>query len=572
MYSLIGKEILFKAIETAEDAVFFEDPEGRILLWNRGAEALYGFKAGDILGHIVEGLNTRDIREHIAHLDHGNQPVQIAQRCQDGSVVKIWLSSGPVRNDDGSLVAFQHIGRPVRESLALSGLLESAPNAVLIVNENGAVERMNSAGKALFGYSGDEVSDLSVSSLIPSRFRKNHRHFRRQFHHNPVARPMGAGRDLFGLHKDGHEFPVEIALQPLNEGRNQRRVMVTVVDLSQRVAAEQRFKLAVEAAPCGMLMVDSEGCIALVNSQAEELFGYSRSELLGASIETLVPQQYRAGHHDLRKNFSKAPTARRMGAGRELFGLRKDGAEVPVEIGLNPINTREGAFVLVSIIDSTERRKATEELRRSLKDKEILLQEIHHRVKNNLAVIGSILYLQSSTTDDSKLLRVLQECQDRIRSMSLVHERLYLHGDVGQLDFAEYVQELTQQLARNNLPSSQPISLDFKLESIPLELKQAVPCGLILNELLTNAFQHGFQGRRQGTLSISLRRVDGDNISLEVIDDGPFREEATFEREGSLGLRLVRSLTRQLDGEFEIRQLPRGGTLTQLCFEEVKAE
>ena len=243
-----------------------------------------------------------------------------------------------------------------------------------------------------------------------------------------------------------------------------------------------------------------------------------------------------------------------------------------MEIGLNPINTREGAFVLVSIIDSTERRKATEELRRSLKDKEILLQEIHHRVKNNLAVIGSILYLQSSTTDDSKLLRVLQECQDRIRSMSLVHERLYLHGDVGQLDFAEYVQELTQQLARNNLPSSQPISLDFKLESIPLELKQAVPCGLILNELLTNAFQHGFQGRRQGTLSISLRRVEGDNISLEVIDDGPFREEATFEREGSLGLRLVRSLTRQLDGEFEIRQLPRGGTLTQLCFEEVKAE
>ena len=494
MFSLVGKEFLSKAVETADDAIFFEDLEGKILLWNRGAESLYGFKAGAVVGRALKELNTQNVRERLAHSDRESRPVLVSQRCEDGSLVQVWLSSGPIRDESGNLVAFQHFGRRMRESLALSGLLESAPNAILVVNEEGVVERMNSAAEALFGYSREEIHALTVEALVPSRFRDKHRHFRRQFHKNPVARPMGAGRDLFGLHKDGQEFPVEISLQPLGEEQNLRRVMVTVVDLSQRVADEQRFKLAVEAAPCGMLMVDAEGRIALVNSQAEELFGYPRSELLGATIETLVPHQYRAGHNALRKSFGAAPTARRMGAGRELFGLRKDGTEVPVEIGLNPINTNEGAFVLVSIIDSTERRRATEALRSSLKDKELLLQEIHHRVKNNLAVIGSILYLQSSTTEDSKLLRVLQECQERIRSMSLVHERLYRNGDLGQLDFAEYVEELTHQLARNNLLIKQKISLDFQLENIPLELRQAVPCGLILNELLTNAFQHGCRG------------------------------------------------------------------------------
>ena len=200
MSSLVNNELLLKAIETAEDAIFLEDSEGRILLWNHGAEKLYGFKAEEILGRTVDALNTHDIRERFTLAGRESQPVLVSQRCEDGSLIQVWLSSGPVRNEEGKVVAFQHLGRPLRESLALSGLLESAPNAVLIVNEDGVVERMNGAAEALFGYSRDENRDLAVASLIPSRFREKHRHFRRQFHHNPVARPMGAGRDLFGLH------------------------------------------------------------------------------------------------------------------------------------------------------------------------------------------------------------------------------------------------------------------------------------------------------------------------------------------------------------------------------------
>ena len=407
---------------------------------------------------------------------------------------------------------------------------------------------------------------MTVDSLLPPRYREKHKDYRRAFHRDPLARPMGTGRDLFGLRHDGQEFPVEVALQPLSLGR----IMVTIVDLTQRVAAEQRFRLAVKAAPCGMLMIDAEGRITLVNSQAEEIFGYQRSELLGLSIDSLVPERYREDHSRFRARFNQTPVARQMGAVADLVGMRKDGSEVPVEIGLNPIATNEGNFVLASVIDSTPRRRATEELRASLRDKELLLQEIHHRVKNNLAVIGSILFLQSSTTNDPELLRVLQECQERVRSMSLVHERLYLTGDLGKLDFSDYIRELAQQLARNNVLTGQRVSLHFQLDTLPLDLKQAVPCGLILNELLTNAFKHAFQGRAEGAVSVSLQRSTLGRILMVVTDDGNGHRSAELERNGSLGLRLVRSLTRQLDGEFNLEHTSDGGTRALLQFEEME--
>src|SRR6185369_6749289 len=139
----------------------------------------------------------------------------------------------------------------------------------------------------------------------------------------------------------------------------------------QAVAAERRFRLVVEAAPSAMVMVDRTGAISLVNAQAERMFGYSRDELLGQSVETLVPARYRGHHPGLREAFHSDPRARPMGAGRELYGLRKDGSEFPVEIGLNPIETDEGVMVLSAIVDITERKKADA----ALKDSEVRLQE-----------------------------------------------------------------------------------------------------------------------------------------------------------------------------------------------------
>src|SRR5579863_8670233 len=164
--------------------------------------------------------------------------------------------------------------------------------------------------------------------------------------------------------------------------------------------SEERLRRVVEAAPNALVMINAGGKIEMVNAQAERVFGYSRSEILGQPVEMLVPERFRGGHPDLRASFFADPGTRPMGAGRDLFGLRKDGSEFPVEIGLNPIETEEGTMVLSAIVDISDRKQKEAGIRAALQEKDVLLGEIHHRVKNNLQIVCSLLDLQSGRISD----------------------------------------------------------------------------------------------------------------------------------------------------------------------------
>src|SRR5260370_165515 len=169
----------------------------------------------------------------------------------------------------------------------------------------------------------------------------------------------------------------------------------------------------------------------MVNAQAERVFGYTRSELLGQTVEMLVPERFRDRHPSLRGGFFGEPRMRPMGVGRDLYGLRKDGSEFPVEIGLNPIETEEGVMVLSSVVDISERKHREESLQAAVKEKDLLLSEIHHRVKNNLQVIQSLLALQAERVTDATATQLLVESQNRIKTMSLIHQMLYESQDFG---------------------------------------------------------------------------------------------------------------------------------------------
>src|SRR5919108_630359 len=175
-----------------------------------------------------------------------------------------------------------------------------------------------------------------VEILVPERFRALHPSLRRSFLADPRSRPMGVGRDLYGLKKDGTEFPVEIGLNPIETDEGPM-VLSAIVDITARKRLEERFRRVVEAAPNAMVMISGSGRIEMVNAQAEQVFGYARQEMLGQPVELLVPKRFRGHHPGLRGSFFSDPRARPMGAGRDLYGLRKDGSEFPVEIGLNPI-------------------------------------------------------------------------------------------------------------------------------------------------------------------------------------------------------------------------------------------
>ena len=183
---------------------------------------------------------------------------------------------------------------------------------------------------------------------------------------------MGGGRELYGLRKNGSEFSAEIKTR-----RRKGAVMVSNDNITERKRAEEQFRLVVEGAPTGMIMVNQAGLIMLVNAQIEKVFGYDRSELLGQSVDLLVPGRFRGQHPGHREGFFAAPSQRAMGGGRELYGLRKDGSEFPLEIGLNPITTADGVMVMASIIDITERKQTEKSLRQSRESLELA----HHIAK-----------------------------------------------------------------------------------------------------------------------------------------------------------------------------------------------
>src|SRR5258706_465070 len=240
--------------------------------------------------------------------------------------------------------------------------LEAAPSAMLMVDERGRMTLVNAQLEQIVGYERSELLDQPLEMLVPERYRNIHSGHRVNFFHSPSTRVMGAGRDLFGLRKDGTEVPIEIGLNPIRTDKG-AFVLASIIDITERKRAEERFRLVVEASPSAMIMVNAQGRISLVNTQTEQLFGYARSELLDQPLEMLVPERYRGAHPGHRAGFFQTPSARSMGVGRDLFGRRKDGTEIPIEIGLNPIKTDEGAFVLASIIDIAERKRAEERFR-----------------------------------------------------------------------------------------------------------------------------------------------------------------------------------------------------------------
>ncbi len=246
-------------------------------------------------------------------------------------------------------------------------IVEAAPNAIVLVDREGRIARVNAQTEQLFGYTRGELVGQPVERLVPERFRARHPGHRAGFFVAPTTRAMGGGRDLFALRKDGSEFPVEIGLNPI-EVAGETMVLASIIDITERKRAAETFRRVVEAAPHAIVLSNRDGRITLVNLQTERLFGYTREELLGQPVEMLVPERMRARHPALRAGYMADPTVRAMGAGRDLYAVNKAGMEFPVEIGLSPLETEEGTVVLASIVDITERKRGEERIARLLQE------------------------------------------------------------------------------------------------------------------------------------------------------------------------------------------------------------
>ena len=536
-------------VDSSMDPVIGASLDGTIITWNRSAEELYGHTEQEARGQnvrlIVTDEGAGDVAAALEAAKRG-EPARIFDTVRldrDGHKIAVSSSASPIRDRHGNVVGVSLMSRDITERKLVEDrfrlAVESSPNAVVTVDAQGRIVLVNGETERMFGYNRDELIGRSVDLLVPERFRAAHPDHRKAFMRHPETRAMGGGRDLYGLRRDGTEFPVEIGLRPI-ETPDGAMVMSAIVDITERKQAEERFRLAVESSPSGMVMVDSQGRIVLVNAEAERLFGYKRDELLGQSTELLFPERFRNLLPHLRPTFQALPEARPMGAGLELYGLRKNGTEFPIEIGLNPIKTSSGAFVLSAIVDITERKRTENEL----------VQQTRELARSN-SELAQFAYVAS------------HDLQEPLRTVASYTELLeHRYGDRLDEDARTYIkfardgavrmQRLLEALlaySRVGTRTREPIStdagraLDHALDALKAAIDEAgakivrgkLPAVMAdptqLAEMFQNLVGNGvkFRGKIAPVVEIGARRRDSAWV-FSVRDNGIGIESVDFDR------------------------------------------
>lgn len=424
---------------------------------------------------------------------------------------------------------------PVRDAGDVEPYLDSAvlnafPAGVLVCNARGVIVQGNTELHRLFGYDDNELLGQSLATLLPEGKRQEHQALLEMFFADAKKRSMGMGRDLLGQRKDGTTFPLEIGLNPIMTPSGQQ-VIATVADISNRQRLERNFEKIVEAAPIGMLIVDSRGIIKHANRQIEFIFGCSIDEIKNKPLEMLVPERYRSQHRHHRAAYTDQPVCRVMGLERDLTGLHKNGTEFPVEIGLNPIEANNEIYIVATVTDITQRKKSELKLKQANADLDEFTYVASHDLKSPLRGIGSLIEWIEEDLGDSMSVDVRNNI-DRIHIRIQRMERLVD-------DLLAYARSSRQHTDARNIKVQEILDNTLQLVGPPEGFKiemtgylgeiftPVIPLETVLRNIISNAVKH--HDRDHGEIKVNVT-IENSFCIFDIEDDGPGIPQSAHER------------------------------------------
>jgi PAS domain S-box-containing protein len=586
-----GEEKFRLVVEGSPTGMVMVNREGAIMLVNAQIENLFGYGRNALLGQPIEMLVPERFRgQHPGHR-HGffASPSPRAMGAgrdlyglrQDGSEFPVEIGLNPIETEDGLMVmaSIIDISERKRAEETIRGseerfrlMVECVTDyAIFMLDPEGHIISWNAGAQRMTGYHADEILGRHLSCLYtPEDIEKG----KPDLELNTAIRTGRFEDEGWRVRKDGSRFWANVVVTGmLDEAGRVNGFSKVTRDLTQRRQAEEKFRLVVEASPTGMVMVDQAGRMLLVNAQIERLFGYARVDLLEQPIEILVPERFRGQHPGHRHGFFASPSPRAMGAGRDLYGLRKDGSEFPVEIGLNPIQTAEGIVVMASIIDISERKRtemalqaseerfriiATEaETANRLKDE--FLATMSHELRTPLnSIFGWIRMVRSGMLDHPGTERALESVERGARAQMRIVDDLLdvsrittgkLRLEIGPVDLPAVIRAAVDAIspAAELKGVSIETLLDLRADSL---LGDSDRLQQVVWNLLSNAVKFT---PRNGSVEVRLTRLvsqveitvrdTGEGISPEflpfVFDRFSQQEASTARRRGGLGLGLA---------------------------------
>ena len=446
----------------------------------------------------------------------------------------------------------KEVFRKYRSSVeTFQNLFDSISDAVYIQDSKGRFLEVNCGAVEMYGYDqsyfiGKKPQVLAALGKVDMDKMKTH-----------IMKALEGKTQSFewwGKRKNGEIFPQEIVIS--NGSYFGENAVITIArDISERYEAEEElrkneemFRQLFQNSPISIALLDKRQEIRQVNRAFSETFGYGTEEIKGLNIDHLiVPEHEKKEAREISNTIFEGKPAFHSGK-----RLCKDGSYVDVLIYGVPVIVNGKTVAIFGIyVDISDRKQAEEKVKKSLKEKEVLLAEIHHRVKNNLAVITGLLELQAFNTNSEEAADVLEISQMRVNSIALIHEKLYQNENLSEISFEQYLQELTEVILSSMGTSKTDIDVSMNVDPVNLAITQAIPCGLILNEIITNSFKHAYPEREKGKIEINLNRR-GDKIYLSIMDDGiGIPDQIDLDNPESLGIKLIHTLSEQLDAEAE---------------------